>query len=207
VAPAVLVGHRGNVSVCLLRLVSSEKTADCLSCGSGRHLHDWHTHHPGQRNLIRKLSDSRDGCRGHYCYAHVTSEGNVQSDGTGGFHERVEVETEKTEWENQFFKNHIGVMLSLYSANGSARSDAQGGTGAIGGNRIPLLHYGQRIRFRAALNPPRNYRNPGAVEYAGYLRDCGITALASTKAADLELLPGFSGSRPELWRARVHRSS
>jgi Domain of unknown function (DUF4131) len=139
--------------------------------------------------------------------AHVTSEGNVQSDGTGGFHERVEVETEKTEWENQFFKNHIGVMLSLYSANGSARSDAQGGTGAIGGNRIPLLHYGQRIRFRAALNPPRNYRNPGAVDYAGYLRDCGITALASTKAADLELLPGFSGSRPELWRARVHRSS
>jgi len=138
--------------------------------------------------------------------AHVTFEGNVQSDGMGGLHERVEVETEKTEWENQFSENHIGVRLSIYSAKGSGRSDAQGDTDAIGGNRIPLLHYGQRIRFRTALNPPRNYRNPGAFDYAGYLRDRGITALASTKAADLELLPGFSGSRPELWRARVHRS-
>jgi predicted membrane metal-binding protein len=69
-----------------------------------------------------------------------------------------------------------------------------------------LLKYGERIRFPTTLVAPRNYRNPGAFDYAGYLRDNGIVALASTKYANVELLPGFAGNRIEMWRARVHRS-
>jgi competence protein ComEC len=56
------------------------------------------------------------------------------------------------------------------------------------------------------LNPPRNFRNPGAFDYQGYLAEKGIAALPSTKALSVEGLPGFSGNRAELWRSRIHRS-
>jgi competence protein ComEC len=72
--------------------------------------------------------------------------------------------------------------------------------------RMQLLRYGQRIRFSATLNPPHNFRNPGAFDYAEYLRENGIAATASAKYASIEMLSGFSGSRVQLWRARVHRS-
>jgi len=71
---------------------------------------------------------------------------------------------------------------------------------------MQLFHYGQRIRFPATLVTPRNYRNPGAFDYATYLRDKGIIATASTKYVTLEMLPGFSGSRVMFALARVHRS-
>jgi competence protein ComEC len=62
------------------------------------------------------------------------------------------------------------------------------------------------LRFPAKLSPPRNFRNPGAFDYRGYLAEKGIIALASTKAASVEVLPGFTGSRLELGRTRIHRS-
>jgi competence protein ComEC len=71
---------------------------------------------------------------------------------------------------------------------------------------IRLFHYGERLRFPARISLPRNYRNPGAFDYRGYLAENGIVALASTKAASVEVLPGFAGSRAELWRSRIHRS-
>jgi competence protein ComEC len=54
--------------------------------------------------------------------------------------------------------------------------------------------------------PPRNYRNPGAFDYAGYLHDNGIAAGASVRYAAIEILPGLVGNRVELWRERIHRS-
>ena len=71
---------------------------------------------------------------------------------------------------------------------------------------VRLFHYGERLRFPAKISPPRNYRNPGAFDYRGYLSENGIVALASTKAASVEVLPGFAGSRAEFWRSRIHRS-
>jgi competence protein ComEC len=70
----------------------------------------------------------------------------------------------------------------------------------------PIFTYGARLRIRAKLHPARNYRNPGAFDYEGYLRDNGISVLASAEATDIEWLPGFSGSRIQLWRTRVHAS-
>ncbi|MGP8142682.1 MAG: ComEC/Rec2 family competence protein [Terriglobales bacterium] len=69
-----------------------------------------------------------------------------------------------------------------------------------------LFAYGTRLRILAKLHPARNYRNPGAFDYEGYLRDNGISVLGSAEAADIERLPGFSGSRIQLWRNRVHAS-
>jgi competence protein ComEC len=60
--------------------------------------------------------------------------------------------------------------------------------------------------MRTKLHSPRNYRNPGAFDYEGYLHDNGISVLGSADAKDIESLPGFSGSRIQLWRTRVHAS-
>ncbi len=70
---------------------------------------------------------------------------------------------------------------------------------------MPVFHYGERIRFAAKIKLPRNFRNPGAFDYEGYLADHGIAALASAKIEDVELLPGFAGNRLFSWRSRLHR--
>src|SRR5262249_6465881 len=43
-------------------------------------------------------------------------------------------------------------------------------------------------------------------DYEGYLRGIGISALASVKAEDIEVLPGESGSRLGFWRSRIRQS-
>ena len=67
------------------------------------------------------------------------------------------------------------------------------------------FHYGDRIRFSAKLKLPRNFRNPGAFDYQGYLADRGIVALGSAKIENVEVLPGFSGNRLASLRNRLHR--
>jgi competence protein ComEC len=68
------------------------------------------------------------------------------------------------------------------------------------------FHYGERLGFSAKLKLPRNFRNPGAFDYQGYLADRGIAALGSSKTEDVEHLPGFAGDRMNSWRSRLHRS-
>jgi competence protein ComEC len=111
-----------------------------------------------------------------------------------------------------------GVRLSIYEKL-EDRAIASSGDRAIEGQAPlaingpmtrspdhPILTYGTRLRILAKLHPARNYRNPGAFDYEGYLRDNGISVLGSAEASDIERLPGFSGSRIELWRTRVHAS-
>ncbi|HZR64527.1 MAG TPA: ComEC/Rec2 family competence protein [Terriglobales bacterium] len=130
--------------------------------------------------------------------ARVISEGNIESESVSSFRQRIDVETERIE-AGQDSRNVVaGVRLSIYQTERAGASTAA--------QVMPLFHYGRRLRFPATLVLPRNFRNPGAFDYAGYLRDNGIVATASTKYERIEILPGFSGSRFELWRARVHRS-
>lgn len=127
--------------------------------------------------------------------AHVIAEGDIQSEGENSFRQRIDIETEKIEGANRAKNMAVGVQLNIYQNDrGSSR------------DRMRLFSYGERIRFQTTLVPPRNYRNPGAFDYAGYLRDSGIEATASVKDAAVESLPGFFGSAIERWRARVHRS-
>jgi Domain of unknown function (DUF4131) len=44
-----------------------------------------------------------------------------------------------------------------------------------------VFRYGERVRFPAKLRAPRNFRNPGAFDYRGYLADLRVVAPASTK--------------------------
>src|SRR6201981_2017650 len=68
------------------------------------------------------------------------------------------------------------------------------------------FRYGERLRFPVKLRVPRNFRNPGAFDYQGYLADNGIVVLGSTQAAKIEVMPGFIGTPVAKWRERVPHS-
>jgi competence protein ComEC len=71
---------------------------------------------------------------------------------------------------------------------------------------LPVFDYGQRLRIRAKLRPPTNFRNPGNMDYAGWLRGQGVAVLGSAKSTNIDVLPGLGGSRIERIRWRVRRS-
>ena len=133
--------------------------------------------------------------------AHIIREGYAQNAYPGATRESIDVETEKIWSQGESWPVRTGVRLTIREKaevldDPVARSPD---------HPIPLT-YGTRVQIRAKLHPARNYRNPGAFDYEGYLRDNGISLLGSADAKDIEPLPGFSGSHIELWRTRVHAS-
>ena len=130
--------------------------------------------------------------------AHVISEGDIQSEGEGSFRQRIDIETDKIESDTQTKVIREGIRLSVYETD-------RGNSRALQ-SRMRLFSCGQRIQFPATLVAPRNYRNPGAFDYAGYLHDNGIAATASAKYASVAILPGLADGRAERWRSRLHRS-
>jgi competence protein ComEC len=133
--------------------------------------------------------------------AHVTKEGTLQEDGPGSVRQRIEVETEQITRGDENVAVTSGLRINVYQQQLKSELEQD-----VGATPVRLFSYGERMRFPAKISPPRNYRNPGAFDYQGYLAENGIVALASTKAASVEVLPGFAGSRAELWRTRIHHS-
>ena len=70
----------------------------------------------------------------------------------------------------------------------------------------PLLDYGQRLRVRAKLRPPSNYRNPGNMDYVSWLRGQGVSVLGSAASTHIDVLPGAGGSAIERQRWRLRRA-
>jgi competence protein ComEC len=141
--------------------------------------------------------------------AHVIAEGNLEPEGGGAVRQSVDIETESAESTAPSLLTPVRMRLNIYSKDAGAREDsaedlAQGRSGMA--RDMPMFRYGQRIRFAAVLISPRNSRNPGAFDYVSYLQEQGITATASVKFRDVDLLDGFSGSMLGFWRTRVHRS-
>ena len=158
---------------------------------------------------------------------HVMREGYARAAGPRSIRESIDVETEEIADAGESWPVRAGVRLSIYEKG--ERSGRGSGIGSsdhrvIEGQELRAcdtidrpsddsailsgspLTYGTRVRIVAKLHPARNYRNPGAFDYEGYLRDNGISVLGSAEAKDIERLPGFSGNRIELWRTRVHAS-
>jgi competence protein ComEC len=104
--------------------------------------------------------------------------------------QRLDLETEQLAVADQVLRASFGIRATFYGKQNSPET---------------RFDYGQRLRFTTKLSRPRNFRNPGAFDYAGYLAENGITALASAKEEDVEILPGFQGSHAELWRTRIYR--
>ncbi len=66
------------------------------------------------------------------------------------------------------------------------------------GEPPPKLDYGQRIEFDARVRKPRNFENPGAFDYAGYLARKEIFWTGSVaRPPEPRVLPGRCGSRFE----------
>ncbi|MGO9084099.1 MAG: ComEC/Rec2 family competence protein [Candidatus Sulfotelmatobacter sp.] len=140
--------------------------------------------------------------------AHVTRDGRVQPGGLGEIRQTLDVETERiTTDAGETLPIHSGIRLSIYSrrSNNSIPDEDSVADPAPATRPMPAFHYGQRLHFSTKLKLPRNFRNPGAFDYQGYLADHGIAALASAKFESVELIPGFAGSRFESWRSRLHR--
>ncbi len=134
--------------------------------------------------------------------AHVIREGRFREASAGELAQTLDVETEEIVTDDGTqFPVHSGVRLGLYSARQSTSS-----SDAVSVSPMRLFRYGERICLPVKLKLPRNFRNPGAFDYESYLAANGIAALASAKAEDVQLLPGFTGNPLELWRTRIHSS-
>jgi len=129
--------------------------------------------------------------------AHVTREGRLRQASPGELRQTLDLETETIAAENGApIPLRSGVRLGIYALHAPAQDQPA----------MRIYRYGERIRLPVKLKLPRNFRNPGAFDYESYLAANGIAALASAKAEDVQLLPGFVGSRLELWRTRIHSS-
>jgi len=178
--------------------------------------------HPGDPHILT-LADGRAVT----LTGRVMREGYARAAGPRSIRESIDVETEEIASQGESWPVRAGVRLTIYEKVENSEAVERGngsGDRVIGSSdhqRSPddpmtrwpdlpvsplALAYGTRLRIRAKLHPARNYRNPGAFDYEGYLRDNGISVLGSAEAKDIERLPGFSGSRIELWRTRVHAS-
>jgi len=118
--------------------------------------------------------------------AHVTNDGALLA--IDESRERFEMETESIELDGTKFLQPVGVRATIYGVAGAT------------------LKYGERIHLLAKLRLPRNFGNPGAFDYEGYLHGRGITALASVISDKIEVVPGTSGGRFGFWRSRIRNS-
>jgi competence protein ComEC len=130
--------------------------------------------------------------------AHVTKEEALEFKGSGEVQQRVNLETEEVAGENWVRRTRFGIRATFYSKEQSDASSEGSLTPAI-----RQFYYGERLRFSTILSRPRNFGDPGAFAYREFLADNGIAALASAKANNVEVLPGFAGTRAELWRTHI----
>ncbi len=138
--------------------------------------------------------------------AHVRRDGRLQPGGLEEIRQTLDVEAEEVQTAaGQTIPTHSGIRLNIYSPRSQDAADGAVSSPAGSGGPMPTFHYGERIRFFAKLKLPHNFRNPGAFDYQEYLGDHGIAASGSAKIEDVELLPGFCGSRIASWRGRMHR--
>jgi competence protein ComEC len=128
---------------------------------------------------------------------HVTNNGALLAG--SGKRERFDLQTEYIRLGEEKFSVPFGMRVTVYARDAS--EDATPDPTPFAG-----LEYGKRVRLQARLRLPRNFHNPGAFDYEGYLHGIGISVLGSAKAENIETLPGASGSRFGFWRSRIRLS-
>jgi competence protein ComEC len=133
---------------------------------------------------------------------YVIREGLVRDGRYGGRQESVDVETEHLQNGDRTLDAAVGIRLTIYSK----QSEEDEARDADGESPLRVYTYGQRLRLTTKLRMPRNYRNPGATDMAGYLASQGIRLTGSARASSVEALPGFVGSRIGFWRSTARRS-
>ncbi len=112
--------------------------------------------------------------------------------------ERADLEVESITGDDGTVPVRSGLRINVYSRGEGEDGDPQ--------RDAVSLRYGDRIRFRTRMRPPRNFGNAGAWDYRGYLAEDGILALGSVRADRIERLGAEPASRVEWWRNRLRRS-
>lgn len=73
------------------------------------------------------------------------------------------------------------------------------------GEAAQRLNYGDRVELEARIRTPRNFRNPGAFDWEGYLARRGVYWQAAAAEGPVKVLSGECGTKLErhiqLWRA------
>jgi competence protein ComEC len=139
--------------------------------------------------------------------AHVVRDGRVQSSGQTEFRQSLDVEAENIRTDDgATVPVHSRIRLNIYSQKENDESFAEYSEAPASDALMNVFRYGERVHLLAKLRLPRNFRNPGAFDYRGYLADHGIAALGSAKSTDVQLLPGFSGNKFDFWRSRMHQT-
>ena len=134
--------------------------------------------------------------------AHVIREGLIRDSPYGGKQESVDVESEQLRLGGRVLNQPVGIRLSIFSKKSEEEEAAQAETESP----LHVYRYGQRLRFVSKLRMPRNYRDPGGMDLAGYLASQGIRLTGSTHGPDVQVLPGFTGSRFGRWRSAARRN-
>ena len=120
--------------------------------------------------------------------------------------ERFDFVTETMQAGGVRFTQPVGMRATLYSSTQDSSTQAPSTQDqAAPAAEFPRLVYGERIRLTARLRLPRNFRNPGAFDYEGYLHGLGISTLASVRANKVTKLSGKSGATLGFWRSPIRR--
>jgi len=123
---------------------------------------------------------------------YVTQDGRIQPASHQQLRQVLDLAIEHVQLDpnsNQSVTTTATVQLSIY-----------------GPAPMSVFHYGERLQLTARLRQPRNFGNPGAFDYTGYLADKGILTIASARADSIERVPGHAGTRIQSWRARARAS-
>jgi competence protein ComEC len=121
----------------------------------------------------------------------------------GGMKQTIDLDVESVRAE-AIEKVDGGARLSLYTKSNAWRDEE--GESEEPPTVSPILHSGQRVRLRAKLGVPENYRNPGAFDYRHYLERQGILVTGGGKLESLEVLNEDVNPRWERWRANTRRA-
>ena len=135
--------------------------------------------------------------------AHVIREGIIRDGLYGGKQESVDLQSEQLRLGDRVLNTRpaFGFLSTPRQAKRRTRRIAEVT------RRCASTPTDSGYTCSAKLRLPRNYRNPGAMDLVGYLAEQGIRLTGSAHGADVEILPGFAGSRVGLWRSRVSRSA
>ncbi len=134
--------------------------------------------------------------------AHVIREGLIRDSPYGDKQQSVDVESESLRAGDRVLSEPIGIRLTVYSRKNEEVEASNSG----GESPLRVYRYGQRLHFIAKLRVPRNYRDPGAMDVAGYFAAQGIRLTGSAHATDEEAMAGFVGTRLGYWRSRARRA-
>jgi len=140
--------------------------------------------------------------------AHVTRSGRLHPGNFGEMRQVVDVESETVATEDGIaVPIRSGIRLSIYSPRSTGAFSEETNSAVNPSQWVArIFRYGERLRFSGKLRRPRNFRNPGAFDYEGYLAENAIAALGSSKAENVELLSGFSGSRNKARLSRIREN-